>query len=32
MQKNAISYLKQVEYTGIRPKNILMNSKKLHDH
>ena len=31
MQKNAISYYKYVEYAGIRQKNILMNSKKLHE-
>jgi len=32
MQKNAISFFKYVEYAGIRQKNMLMNSKKLHDH
>ena len=32
MQKNAISCFKYVEYAGIRQKNMLMNSKKLHDH
>ena len=30
MQKNAISYYKYVEYAGIRQKNILMISPKLH--